>query len=110
MDDYGCCNLDDAGLIADTLKESGSVVFSFSLDGFSAYVVCMTSVLNKIGVMPFGGNPSGSICVAVLLKGAYWFDSDADKEPGYVGEKLGLSGRDAENVTSMLNAVFKRLR
>ena len=110
MDEFSCCNLDDALMIAETLEEKGTVVFSFSIDRVSAYVVLLSNDFEKIGVMPFGGNPIGNVCVAVLYHGMYWFDPGHETNVNYLRSKLDLRDADAENITLMVNEVFKEMR
>jgi hypothetical protein len=89
-----------------------NVLFSFSLDRVSSYIMLITGTFTKIGVMPFGGNPVGSYCVSLLGMGFYYFDLEyAGYDSGYVGEKLNISNKeDAKSVRIMLNAIGLELR
>ncbi len=110
MDQYGTCQLDDAPMLAEKLNDGRPIIFSFSNDETNAYVISITPNMEKMGVMPFGGNPTGRFGVGVLRRGFFHFDLNRKElYPDYVGEKLGLAEYDAEAVTKMLNAIRTEL-
>lgn len=106
MDEYGCCNLDDAQDITRLLWEDGCVVFSFSLGDEKPYVMCLSMTFHVHGKMAFGGNPSGMVLCGLLHHQTFWFDPLKRVHSYYVAENLGLGECDAENVTKMLDAIF----
>lgn len=110
-DEYGTCLLDDAPMLARHLAEGRDILFGYTADSKTAYVLFIAPKMHTVGMLPFGGANPGSRCaVGVLYKGFYHFDLHHDNFPDYVGEKLGLKGEDAEAVTLMLNAIGRALR
>lgn len=107
MDQYGCIRLDedDAKLIRDALIRSQAVVFSLSGDQVGAMVICLTTNFDKIGVMPFGGNPTGRIYVGVYGRGCNHLAPEPT-HAGYIAEKLNLSPSDAETFATFWRMVF----
>ncbi len=111
MDEYQSCNLSDAPMLARKVKNGENIIFSFSLDRVSSYIMLITGTFTKIGVMPFGGNPVGSYCVSLLYHGFYYFDFDVgDVHKSYIAEKLRLDESAAKDVAEMLNAIGFELR
>lgn len=111
MDKFGTCGLDDASMLANIIKNGDSALFSFSLDQVEAYVLSVSKISMKIGVMPFGGNPVGYYGVSVLYRGFYYFDLVGNGlDPGYVGEKLGLEKKAAHDITQILNSIGEQLK
>lgn len=98
VDDWGTCRHErgDAGLVAHALRESGAVVFAYSYDQVGAMLVCITGHFQKLGVMPFGGNPSGRMWVSVYGRGATHLSKESGLHHDYICEKLNLSKTDAE--------------
>lgn len=111
MDEFGCYrdNEDDYQELAAKVRSQGNIVFAYSPDRASAYVVTMVRKFEKLGVLPFGGNPDGCILVSVLFWGSFWFrfTNSTTKEfsAEYVGSKLGLSDFDAVQITKLLDGV-----
>ena len=95
MDEYGSFghNSNDYKDLRMALDAQGAITFSWSPNQIDVYVVCITKRFQKLGVMPFGGNPTGACMVAVLLRGAFWFDLDANQDTieEYAEEKLGAA-------------------
>lgn len=112
MDDYGTCLLDDAPMLAEHLAEGRDILFGYTADSESAYVIFIAPKMYTVGMLPFGGaNPGPRCAVGVLYKGFYHFNLRGNELfPDYVGEKLGLGSVDAEAVTLMLNAIGRELR
>jgi hypothetical protein len=110
MDEYGMSQLDDAPRLAKKIKDGENIIFRFSEDGISAYVICIAPRLKTIGTLPFGGVAARDYGIGVLYRGFFHFDLSKEQLfPNYVGEKLGLSNEDAESVTAILNAIGDEL-
>lgn len=111
MDEYQCYEATqrDYADLAEQLTDNGSIVFSYSPDRITAYVIILTYKFKKLGILPFGGNPNNCVLVSVLKHGTFWFSPFQGKEPSYVGEKLGLTGFDAQAITDLLNGIFTML-
>ena len=112
MDEYGCYRdvEEDYDSLAEHLEDSTSLVFAWSRDQVSAYVVILSESFRKLGTLPYGGNPQGSCLVSVLMRGAFWFDLNRTEEihEEYVGEKLNLgTGEDAKNIACLINGLRK---
>ena len=97
MDNYGCCKvtLDDASMVRRNLEETGSVVFPLSGDQIGCLIILLSKNFDKIGVMPYGGNPHNRIYVGVYGRGCNHLSKD-DIHPGYIEEKLGITLEEAE--------------
>lgn len=109
MDEFGCCGPDDYVALVDGIVSAGNVVFSYSDDDVTAYVVTITTNYLKLGTMPFGGQPTH--LVSILLKGCYWFDLNSRTElhESYVGEKLKLDYVDSVSIARLLNGIRKAM-
>ncbi len=81
--------------VRQALRQGGSAVFALSGDQIGAMIVMVCTQFEKLGVMPFGGNPIGRAYVGVLKRGCGHLSMD-DIHPNYIGEQLNLKGEDAE--------------
>lgn len=98
MDDYGCARLtkEDAKEIWTALDRTGSVVFPLTAgDSIGCMIVIITRIFEKVGVMPFGGNPTGRMYVGIYGRGCNHFSMDSI-HAGYFEEKLQISREEAE--------------
>ena len=111
MDDYGTCLLDDAPMLAKHLAEGRDILFGYTPDSKTAYVLFIAPKMHTVGMLPFGGHPGSHCAVGILHKGFYHLNLHGNNLfPDYVGEKLGLKGEDAYSVARMLNAIGHALR
>lgn len=97
MDNYGCMRVtaEDAAELRAALARSGSVVFALSGDQAGAMVILVSDQFEKVGVMPFGGNPMGRAYVGVYCRGCNHLSKEKIHE-GYIAEKLGLGPVDSK--------------
>jgi len=98
-DQYGCSRLtkEDAHEIRQALNLSGTALFPLSGDGGGCLIVLICTQFYKIGVMPFGGNPTGRAYVGVYGRGCNHLSMEAEPiHPGYLIEKLNLHQEEAE--------------
>jgi hypothetical protein len=108
-DQYGCMRADsreDAMEVWEALDRAGSAVFALSGDQVGAMVIFVSRVFEKLGVMPFGGNPHGRAYVGVLKRGCGHL-SMQDTHPSYIGEQLNLTGDDAETFAKFWALIFE---
>lgn len=110
MDEYGTqeATAEDYKFLATRVfSRAQNIVFSYSKDRITAYVVMICPVNNHIGVLPFGGNPDGCHLVSVLLHGSFWFKFEVGKQfhADYVGEKLQLNKTGAEQIAELLTGI-----
>ena len=99
MDEYGIYNdsEEDIKSLADALKENGTIVFSYSADKTTAFIVLISQSFAKLGIMPFGGNPSGRFYVGIYGRGCSHL-SFKNESVGYISEKLGVGEHSAEHL------------
>lgn len=97
MDEYGCMRVtqEDALEVRQSLAQGGSVVFALSGDQIGAMIICVTTQFEKLGVMPFGGNPIGRAYVGVYGRGCSHL-AMGETHPSYISEKLNLTQEDAK--------------
>lgn len=107
MDEYGCLgiNKDDAENVRQALRQSGAAVFALSGDQVGAMIVHVNTQFEKIGVMPYGGNPIGRAYVGVYGRGCNHLSMETT-HAGYIGEKLGLHRNDAETLAKFWELVW----
>lgn len=107
MDQWGCLGLnkEDALNVRQALAQSSSAVFSLSGDQVGAMIVFVSTQFEKIGTMPFGGNPVGRAYVGVYGKGCNHLSMD-NIHAGYVGEKLGLGTHDSETFAEFWRLIW----
>lgn len=107
MDEYGCMRLtkEDAREARDALAKSGNVVFALSGDQIGAMVILVSTKFEKLGVMPFGGNPTGRAYVGVYGQGCNHFSMDSI-HPSYFQEKLKLHLGDAETLAGFWDLMW----
>lgn len=100
MDAYGTLTVcqEDADTVYQALAQSGACVFSLASGDGGALIVSLTSQFEKIGVMPFGGNPIGRVYVGLYGRGCNHLAMSAT-HPGYIEEKLGIPQVEAEELS-----------
>ena len=111
MDEYFCCKSteEDFKLIASNLLDSGTVIFSYSEDKITCFVVLLSIDFKKIGVLPFGGNPTGNICMGVYGRGFNHFNPNTEMRSQYLSEKINVPEADAIQLSNLFNGVRKYL-
>lgn len=109
MDKYGCMRVtkEDAADVRQSLAQAGSVVFVLSGDGVGAMIIFICSQFEKLGVMPFGGNPIGRCYVGVYGQGCNHL-SMGKIHPGYIAEKLNLHDEDAETFAKFWALIWEQ--
>lgn len=97
MDEYGCMKPTEADAleVREALRLGGSAVFPLSGDQIGCMIILINTQFEKIGTMPFGGNPVGRAYVGVYGKGCNHLSME-HTHPGYIAEKLNLAQSDAE--------------
>lgn len=98
-DEYGCSRINeaDAKEVRQALEFSGTAVFPLSGDGGGCIIVLVCTQFYKIGVMPFGGNPTGRAYVGVYGRGCNHLSMEPEPiHPSYLVEKLNLHFEEAE--------------
>lgn len=108
-DEYGCCRLDPAHAkkVFDALISRGTVVFPLSGDAIGCMIVLVSTDFLKIGIMPYGGNPSGRAYVGVYGHGFNHLSMDKEPiHPGYLKEKLNLSEQDADTFSKFWEMIW----
>lgn len=109
-DEYGVLQVDenDAKLVREALDRTGSVVFPLpSGDGFGCMIITITTKFEKVGVMPFGGNPTGRAYVGVYGRACNHFEMD-ETFPGYFAEKLNIGKEEAENFATFWRMIWAK--
>jgi hypothetical protein len=108
MDNYHCIDLtgtDVLDLLA-TLEENGAILFSWSPDKITAYIVLIVREYFQVGSLPWGGKPNGAYLVSVKGHGGiFYWDYGQEVHANYVGEKLRLGPGDAKAITHLLNTL-----
>jgi hypothetical protein len=107
MDQYGCLKVDrtSADEVRDSLNLRGSVVFPLSGDQIGCMIIHIDTMFEKIGVMPFGGNPIGRVYVGVYGRGCNHLSKE-HIHPGYISEKLNLHQDDAETFSKFWDLLW----
>lgn len=97
--------------ITQKLKQTGNIIFGYSSDESTAYVININNTFEKLGIMPFGGNPCGSHIVSIWGRGMYYFDLlDGNSFVGnYVGVKLGLQESEGIQIAELLSEIRNRM-
>lgn len=108
MDSYGSLTVsqEDADLIYHELRGSAAVVFALASGDGGALICCVTVQFNKIGVMPFGGNPVGRAYVGLYGRGCNHLGMH-EIHWGYIAEKLKLPEVEAKSFADFWNMVWK---
>lgn len=96
MDAYGTIEAcpEDIKSVRDVLDQGEPVVFPMSDGRGTGMIVLIVPRFQKLGTMPFGGNPNGRLYVALYGKGANHFAPERT-EPGYFQEKLRIGKSEA---------------
>ncbi len=108
-DEFGCMRAssrEDAMAVRQALDQAGSVVFPLSGDQIGAMVINVTTKFDKLGVMPFGGNPYGRAYVGVYGRGCNHLAMQ-DTDPNYIGEKLNIAGDDAKTFSDFWALIWE---
>lgn len=111
VDKYGTFRdtMDDFSELAQILIDKGNVVFSYSEDEESAYVVSLNMRFEVIGSLPWGGRAS---CFVTFLRyGGLWINLEDETPilPGYLQEKIPYL--NTENITvKQLSSFVTKLR
>lgn len=107
MDEYGTYEPEDAEVLAYELKECGTIVFPYSADKVTAFIILISMDFIKYGIMPFGGNPDGRYYVGIYGKGCHHLSL---KEHGnYIAEKLNICDESGEHLQRLFNGMREYL-
>ena len=101
MDHYGCMrhSPEDAAEVALALHDHGTVVFPYSFDQIGCMVIFVSIAFEKLGVMPYGGNPEGRAYMGVYGRGCAHISLQKQIEyQSYLDEKLNLGAVEAEHL------------
>lgn len=109
MDEYGCYsnNPTDFDEIAAKLRQHGTIVFPYSDDRIGCMILLISGNFEKLGVMPFGGNPNGRYYVGIYGKGCNHISFDS--QASYLREKFNLSTYDSETLYELFTELNKRM-
>ena len=110
MDEYGTfrATKEDWDELAERLNKKENILFPYSANAQSAMVISINREFERLGTMPFGGNPSGRAWISVLGRGADHIDIDSEQQGSYLGEHLGLPSDNAVQLAELLNELRKR--
>ena len=97
MDQYGSVEYtpEDAHLLSGHLKKGTPLVFAWSHNKIDSYIFMITPEFEKLGTMPFGGNPTGRAYVGLYGRGCNHF-SKGEIHSSYWEEKLNMDRGGAE--------------
>jgi len=109
MDEYGTLGLEDCEKIAYEI-EHGNVVFPFSIDKQTCHIIVITKYFLKMGVMPFGGNPTGRYYVGIYGKGCSHMAINGRESIGYIAEKLNVDEKSAEDIQRLFEGLSEYLK
>jgi hypothetical protein len=109
MDKYGCLKptLEDAQNVKQALALCSSAVFTLSGDDIGAMIIFISTQFEKIGTMPFGGNPVGRAYVGIYGRGCNHL-SMGEIHPGYIEEKLGVGREESETFAEFWNLLWSQ--
>jgi hypothetical protein len=111
VDEYGTVENNELGatLVASHLYHSiKPVVFAWSPDQATAHIFTIVRHFNKIGIMPFGGNPEGRAYIGIYGIGCNHI-SFGEVHPGYLEEKLRLDKTSAESFSAFWKIVSEKI-
>lgn len=102
--------LSDFKTISDALEKEKNIVFQYSEDECGCMIVLLSDTPKSINKnpMPFGGNPAGCTYIAALRRGCMFFYDlrrGFKVAPGYITEKMNLTGTDANWMTNIINGL-----
>ena len=102
MDKYDCYETNDHDLkqIANKFIESGNILFSVSPNNQQCYIIGLNNKFDTLGIMPFGGNPSGRIWVSVMGMGCNHLDYK-DSNTDYIISK-GICDKDCADIIVLI--------
>ena len=108
MDAYGCFRPtpEDFAEIKRSLKSFGTLVFPYSGDEIGCVILLISTNFTPIGIMPFGGNPNGSVYIGVYGRGLNHLPIKG-LHPNYIKEKLGVTGDEAEWISQLWNYLWE---
>lgn len=108
MDAYGSMTVcqADADEVYQSLAQGGSCVFPLASGDGGALIVLLCSQFEKLGIMPFGGNPVGRIYVGLYGRGCNHLSTE-EIHPGYIEEKLGIPRVEAEEFSKFWTLLWK---
>lgn len=106
MDEFGSYGMGKEGWdeLAQNLKRSGTIVFPWSHNNFDGYIFFISINYQKLGVMPFGGNPAGRAYVGLWNQGCDHIRMDGLLQK-YDLDKIGLDDDGAEKFCEMWNYI-----
>lgn len=106
MDDYGTVEntYEDAKMIREELGKNGAIVFPWSHNKIDCYIFFMSITFKKIGVSPFGGNPTGRVYIGLYGKGCGHFVDNKTHPSDW--EKLNLDKYGAEAFSDLWNKMW----
>lgn len=113
MDEYGSFRhtKEDAKEIAESLSREPAVVFSYSHNQVDAIIVILAKQFEKLGVMPFGGNPQGRIYCGIYGRGCAHLSLDEGTHYSYLDEKLNIRDQKmAENFSIFYGWILNELK
>lgn len=110
MDEYGSYRQteDDWLELAHHLRSSGTIVFPWSHNQIDSYIILVSVDFQKLGIMPWGGNPNGRAYVALLKRGCDHVRVDGEIFPSDLEEKLHMDKSGAEELTKLLNYILPK--
>lgn len=113
MDQYGSFkhSREEANEVANyILTKHGTVVFTYSWDGFGAHIIFMSPEFDVLGTCPFGGNPRHRMYIGVYGRGCGHLSMEVGPHQNYIEEKLNLGKGDAEHFAEFYGWIVEYLR
>lgn len=110
MDQYGSFqnNEKDYDELANDLAKHNTIVFSWSHNQIDGYIFMISIGFVKLGMMPFGGQPTGRAYVGLWGRGCDHIRMDGGLLK-YDLDKLNIDDDGAEKFTELWNEVCKRI-
>jgi hypothetical protein len=92
------------------LRKHGNILFAYSPNRADAFIILMVRRVNKVGTLPWGGNPTGYLVTSVMKWGMIYTMPGVPLHKGYVKESLPIDWEEGlESITELLNEVGDRL-
>ncbi len=107
MDEFSCINgtSDDFHRIKEALREAGAAAFQYHLGNGTAFVICLTSNFETIGLILNGGSPRGRVWMSIQGIGACHF-APKWTAASYFESKLQIPEDDAKAIERLWTGLW----
>lgn len=101
----------DIEIIVRHLLVGSNIVFSYSPDKKTSYIVYLSSKWTRLNNLHYGGNPAGHFFCGIVYKGFFHFELTKGHSfaPEYLCEKLNLPLADAKHMALLFNQINEAL-